>query len=81
MSYRAEVITNAEGAWVSNRLRFATYQEAVEYVCDLAGRWTWVTETRVVETGDPVNYRYLDSQLLAVVPYKWPSPSDMEHEL
>src|SRR5258708_3173749 len=76
MSYRAEVVTKGEGDWVSNRVRFATRQEATDYIHDLAQRWTWVTATRVTESFDPVNYRYLDNQLYAVVPYKWPLPSD-----
>ena len=81
MSYRAEVITNGEDAWVSNRLRFATRQEAVEYIHDLKQRWSWVTATRVVESDDPVNYRYINNQLYMAVPHKWPLSSDLEREL
>jgi hypothetical protein len=68
MSWKAEVITNGEGNWVSNRLRFATAQEAHDYVRDLAGRWNMVTARRVTQCGDPVNYRYLDGELLAIMP-------------
>jgi hypothetical protein len=67
MSFRAEVITNNEGDWVSNRLRFFTAAEANDYGYDLAARWTMVTAVRVVETDDPANYRYLDGELLVVV--------------
>jgi hypothetical protein len=69
MSWKSEVIVNNEagGNWRSNRLRFATTSEAHNYVRDLAGRWSMVTETRVVETDDPVTYRYIGGELLAVV--------------
>jgi hypothetical protein len=43
---------------VPNGLRFATHAEAEAYVKDLAYRWTSVTDTRVVECTDPVNYRW-----------------------
>jgi hypothetical protein len=69
MSWKSEVIVNAEagGDWRSNRLRFATATEACDYVRDLAGRWTMVTSTRIVETDEPVNYRYINGELLVVV--------------
>jgi hypothetical protein len=69
MSFLVQVITNNEagGDWRSNRLRFATAGEAREYACDLAGRWSMVTETRITETNEPANYRYLNGELLAVV--------------
>jgi len=69
MSWKSEVITNREANnWIGNRLRFATLEEALSYVGDLAGRWSMVSDTRVVQCDDPVNYRYLDGQLLIVVP-------------
>lgn len=68
MSWKAEVITNNEGDWVSNRLRFATAAEAFEYVRDLAKRWNMVTDARIQPSDDPVTYRYIDGELLAIVP-------------
>ena len=56
-SYAAEVIADSSGKWAGNGLRFATEREAEAYVADLARRWTLVTETRVVESDDPVNQR------------------------
>jgi hypothetical protein len=54
-SYKAEVMVCGEpGSWHSNALRFATRQDAERYVLDLAGRWTAVVETRVIECDDPV---------------------------
>jgi hypothetical protein len=72
-SWKSEVITNGEGEWVSNRLRFATFNEANEYVHDLAERWDMVTDTRVVPCDDPVSYRYINGELLAVVPFLIPA--------
>ena len=57
MSFKAEVIADSSGKWVSNACRFATEHEAKVYVNDLSWRWTAVRETRVVECDDPVNYR------------------------
>jgi hypothetical protein len=54
-SWMAEVIADSSGKFVGNALRFATRAEAEAYVRDLAWRWTLVRETRVVESGDPVN--------------------------
>ena len=54
MSYKAEVIADSSGKWVSNALRFATEAQAQSYVKYLAYRWTAVRETRVVESDDPV---------------------------
>lgn len=71
-SWKAEVITNREGNWVSNRLRFASFDEAYNYVSDLGKRWTMVSDIRVVESNDPVNYRYLNGELLIVVPFLVP---------
>jgi hypothetical protein len=51
-----EVIADNTGTWVGNALRFTTPAEAEVYAADLAGRWTSVRETRVVESADPVNY-------------------------
>jgi len=55
-SYKAEVNTAGDpaGVFTGNGLRFATRQEALDYVADLAMRWTAVRETRVVESEDPV---------------------------
>jgi predicted protein tyrosine phosphatase len=67
VSFRAEVITNREGDWVSNRCRFATIEEASDYVTDLWRRWRMVTDTRVIPCDDPVNYRYINGELLAIL--------------
>lgn len=57
-SYAAEVIADSSGKWTGNQLRFATYAEADAYARDLYSRWTLVSQFRVVESTDPVNYEF-----------------------
>jgi hypothetical protein len=66
MSFKPEVIADSSGKWCGNALRFATRQEAEANVGDLMTRWFAVRETRVVESDDPVNYRYVDGQLESI---------------
>jgi hypothetical protein len=72
MSFKPEVQTDATGMWYGNALRFATRTEAEAQVADLMLRWTAVRDTRVVECGKPVNYRYVDGRLESVVPEELP---------
>ena len=58
MSYKAEVVTDASGTFTGNAVAFETPEEAQGYVNDLACRWTAVRETRIVESDEPVNYRW-----------------------
>jgi len=64
MSWKSEVIAERgdDAQWASNSLRFATQAEAEAYVADLSYRWTLVRKTRVVESKDPVNYRWKDGR-------------------
>lgn len=62
-SYAAEVVADSSGEFCGNMLRFATVEEAETYVADLRRRWTLVTETRVVPTGDPVTHEIVDGVL------------------
>lgn len=66
MSFAPEVVADATGKWCGNALRFATREEAESQVADLSTRWFAVRDTRVVESGDPVNYRYVNHQLVRV---------------
>ncbi|HVB18110.1 MAG TPA: hypothetical protein VNF04_16360 [Stellaceae bacterium] len=70
MSFKPEVQADETGKWYGNALRFATRSEAEAQVADLMMRWTAVRDTRVVECGDPVNYRYVNGRLESVVPDK-----------
>jgi hypothetical protein len=63
MSFKPEVIADSSGKWVGNALRFSTREEAEANVQDLIMRWFAVRETRVVESDDPVNYRYVNGRL------------------
>lgn len=58
MSFKAEVIADNSGKWVSNGCVFATREEAQGYVDDLWSRWTLVRERRVVESTEEVNDRW-----------------------
>jgi hypothetical protein len=66
VSFKPEVIADSSGKWAGNSLRFATREEAEANVRALASRWFLVRETRVVESDDPVNYRWEDGRLEAV---------------
>ncbi len=61
MSFKAEVKTYADPQWCPNGLAFETRHEASLYVARVAMRWTLVTDTRVVESEDPINAVQLDS--------------------
>lgn len=66
MSFAPEVRTGRDPKFYGNALRFATREEAEQNVRDLESRWMLVVETRVVESTDPVNYRWINGQLEAV---------------
>jgi hypothetical protein len=66
MSWKPEVIADNSGKWCGNALRFATKEEAEANVRDLSYRWLLVRDTRVVESDEPVNYRWIDGRLVAV---------------
>lgn len=66
MSYKTEVIADSSGKWAGNGLRFATADEAAIYVADLKARWMLVTDTRVVESDDPVTDEIVDGVMRRV---------------
>jgi hypothetical protein len=68
MSFKPEVRADETGKWYGNALSFATREEAAAQLADLMLRGIAVRDTRVVECDDPVNYRYVDGRLEAVVP-------------
>lgn len=65
-SFAPEVATDRTGQFYGNGLRFATQQEAEANVRDLYSRWTQVHDTRVVPSSDPVNYSWINGQLVRV---------------
>lgn len=66
-SYAPQVIADSSGVWAGNALRFATREEALSNVANLASRWMLVTQTRVVESDDAPNYRWVDGQLTEII--------------
>ena len=66
MSWKPEVKADNSGNWAGNGLRFATEQEALDNVRALASKWFMVTDTRVVECDEPVNYKWVDGHLEAI---------------
>lgn len=65
-SYAPQVIADSSGKFCGNSLRFPTREEAEANVYNLAQRWMLVTDTRVVESEDEPNYRWIDGKL-----YRW----------
>jgi len=63
MSWKPEVIADSSGKWAGNGLRFATKEEAEGNVKALASRWFLVTDTRVVESDDPVTDKWVNGRL------------------
>jgi hypothetical protein len=63
-SFAAEVIGDDSGKWVANQLRFSTADEAGKYASDLYSRWTACRKTRVAVSGDIINARWKDGQLM-----------------
>ena len=76
MSFKPEVVADSSGQWCGNALRFATREEAEANVHDLMMRWFAVRETRVVESDDPVNHRFVDGKLIEVATEKTVKPVD-----
>ena len=64
MSWKPEVFL--EGKWSGNGLAFETEQEAAHWGRDLLMRWFVPTDSRAVESNDPVNYRIVNGQVEAV---------------
>jgi hypothetical protein len=65
MSYRVEVIAGSNGKWASNGLRFASIHEAQNYAFDLASRWTWARDTRVVDDDRPATHSWTDNGVIS----------------
>jgi hypothetical protein len=63
ISFKPEVVADSSGTWCGNALRFATREEAAANVQDLMMRWFAVRKMRVIESDDPVNYRYVNGRL------------------
>lgn len=64
MNFRPMVYV--ERTWTGNGVVFATKAEAEANARDLMARWYAVEDVRADETDAPVNYRWVDRQLVAV---------------
>lgn len=67
-SWKAEVVADSSGEWTANAQRFATEDEARNYVANLYARWSSVRQTRVVESDDPVNAQWTGNSLGSLTP-------------
>jgi hypothetical protein len=68
MSWKPEVQTCNDSKFYGNALAFATKEEAERSARDLMSRWMLVTDWRVVESDQPVNFRITDEGVMEVVP-------------
>lgn len=67
MSFKPSVSTDGGATFNENALAFATREEAETSAKDLMARWMLVTDWRVIESDQPVNYRLrFDGALEAV---------------
>jgi hypothetical protein len=64
MSWKPEVFIPLENKWHGNGLVFATEAEAIQNATDLLSRWFVPTKARAVKSTEPVNYRYVNHQLV-----------------
>ena len=66
MSFKPSVSTDGGATFNENALAFATREEAEASARDLMGRWMLVTDWRVIESDEPVNYTLKDGVLESV---------------
>ena len=66
MSFKPSVSTDGGATFNENSLAFATREEAEISAKDLMARWMLVTDWRVIESDQPVNYIIKDGVLTAV---------------
>jgi hypothetical protein len=66
MSWKPQVKVAGEDKWHSNGLAFATEEEAATRAWDLWSRWAMATDHRAIESDEPVNYRLVKGELIAV---------------
>lgn len=56
VSFKMEVLV--DGTWSSNSCAYATRKEAEAAGVELLGRWFVPSDSRAVESDQPVNYRF-----------------------
>jgi hypothetical protein len=60
MSFKPVIKTRQDKDWVRNGQVFATASEAMSTARNLEARWTAVTDIDVIESDEPVNYKWTD---------------------
>lgn len=65
MSFKPSVSTDGGATFNENNLAFATREEAERSAKDLMRRWLLVTDWRVIESDEQVNYTLKDGALEA----------------
>lgn len=68
MNFKPGVVTDDSGKLYTNALVFATREEAQASADELMSRWMLVRSTGVIETEDPVNYRFVDGRNERIAP-------------
>lgn len=67
MSFKPSVSTDGGVTFNENNLAFTTREEAEASAKDLMSRWMLVTDWRVIESDQPVNYRLRSDGALEAV--------------
>jgi len=62
VSYKVQIVTDADLKWIDNGLRFATEREALAYGEALYNVWLGCRNYRVVTSEDPALDRFSDGQ-------------------
>lgn len=65
MSWKPEVY---DRGWAGNGMAFETKEEAELWARDLLNRWFVPTDSRAVESDEPVNYAIIQGILCTVIP-------------
>jgi hypothetical protein len=68
MSFTPEFQVDSTGEWRGGAVSFATEEEAVNYIVSRASRGTSLHDIRVVESGDLVNYSWVNGKTERVTP-------------
>lgn len=64
MNWKPEVCVS--GKWCGNNLVFSTKQEAEGWGIDRLMKWWVPTDSRAVETSDPVNYKWENGKIQSI---------------
>jgi hypothetical protein len=60
MSFKPAIKTRQDKDWVKNGMAFETLYEAMTSARNLEALWTAVIDIAVIESNEPVNYKWID---------------------